>query len=117
MKRRIECVHAADGLKELIINRPELPILVVAGPDVNPFPDAIPCGTVQAELGEFLDADPPEYLVEPGKTPPVYLSRAQFRADLEAYWKEEQYIFNLAGQIAEDYDRYWTNCILLRVDR
>lgn len=80
-------LHSADELKQLIVENPDLPILVFAGDNANNGDYLyMSCSHVSVEKGEFLDC-------------------------------EQQDEFNtLVEQTVNEYDDFWKPCILLHVD-
>lgn len=112
-------LHSADELKQLIVENPDLPILVFAGDDANNGDYAyMSCSYVSAEKGEFLDC---EQQIDEGK---CYTDRDDFEYDVADFLAgEEQYRdlpdeeFNAAVErTVNEYDDFWRHCIILRVD-
>ena len=58
MKMETGLLHATDGLRELILQHPELPLLVFAGEDCNNGEwGYMSCSSVKAVIGEYLDCE------------------------------------------------------------
>lgn len=112
-------LHSADELKQLIVENPDLPILVFAGDNANsgdyPY---MSCSYVSAEKGEFLDCG---QQIDECK---CYTDRDDFADDVaNVLVGEERYRdlsddeFNaLVEQTVNEYDEFWKPCILLHVD-
>lgn len=49
----LEVLHATDELRQLILDHPDLPLLVSAGEDAAGYI----CTSIYARIGEFLDCD------------------------------------------------------------
>lgn len=112
-------LHSADELKQLIVENPDLPILVFAGDDSNngdyPY---MSCSHISAEKGEFLDF---EQQIDECK---CYTDRDDFEDDVYTVLEGEEQYDNLSDEefdsvvkqkIAE-YDEFWKHCIILFVD-
>ena len=112
-------LHSADELKQLIVENPDLPILVFAGDNANngdyPY---MSCSYVSAEKGEFLDCG---QQIDECK---CYTDRDDFADDVEnvlagveRYRDLSDDEFNaLVEQTVNEYDEFWKPCILLHVD-
>ncbi len=112
-------LHSADELKQLIVENPDLPILVFAGDNANngdyPY---MSCSYVSAEKGEFLDC---EQQIDECK---CYTDRDDFEEDVfDVLVNDEQCVdlsdeeFNsVVKQKIAEYDEFWKSCIILRVD-
>lgn len=112
-------LHSADELKHLIVENPDLPIVVFAGDDANTGDYGfMSCSCVRAQEGEFLDC---KQKIDACK---CYTDRDDFEDDVADFLAgEEQYRdlpddeFNaLVEQTVNEYDDFWKPCILLHVD-
>lgn len=112
-------LHSADELKQLIVENPDLPILVFAGDDANNGDYSyMSCSYVSAKKGEFLDC---RQQIDECK---CYTDRDDFEDDVENVLAEEKQYrdlsddeFNtLVEQTVNEYDDFWKPCILLHVD-
>lgn len=112
-------LHFADELKQLIVENPDLPIVVFAGDSANngdyPY---MSCSHVSAKKGEFLDC---EQQIDDCK---CYTERDNFADDVANILDgEEQYLDlsedefdTLVEQTVNEYDEFWKPCIILQVD-
>ena len=119
-------LYKTDYLKKLILENPELPLLVFAGSEACPEDwCSCACSDVRAEIGEFLDAETDfmSYYDDAGM---CYEDRIQFEEDL-ADWLEDNERENHPGMTEDEWDAeverrirefdpYWKKCIILRVD-
>ena len=112
-------LHSADELKQLIVENPDLPIVVFAGDDANIGDYAYTsCSYIKAYKGEFLDC------AQTVNDCMCYTDRDEFEDDVaDALAGEEQYRalpvdeFNfLVERTVNEYDDFWKPCILLHVD-
>ncbi len=117
-ERLEDLFHAADGLKELIREHPDLPLMVMAGPDACNDYGYVSCGYVYAELGECLDCYPGF------DEERIYTDRNAFEEDLAdnmAYddesgkLPEAEFEANVKEKLAE-YEPYWRPCIKVYVN-
>ena len=112
--KRIEpkMLDATDELRKLILENPDLPLLISAGEDSRGFM----CTYVNCRIGEFLDC---EQEIDDER---CYDDREEFTEALIDYYyddcidmsDEEQDEF-INKKLAE-YEPYWTKCIILHVD-
>lgn len=112
-------LHSADELKQLIVENPDLPILVFAGDYANngdyPY---MSYSHVSVEKGEFLDC---EQQIDECK---CYTDRDDFEEDVaDVLAGEEQYkdltddeFDVLVEQTVNEYNEFWKSCIILQVD-
>lgn len=115
-ERKPTCLlNATDELRKLIIENPELPLLVFAGDDLSTDYSYTACYKIKAAIGEFLDCQQTindEY---------CYADRDEFAEDFaDAYYDEHE---NFKGTEKEwdalmekrikEYDPYWKPCIIL----
>ena len=101
-----------EKFRELIINHPELPLVVIAGSEASNEDYSMCCSYVKAEIGEFLDCE----LLDK-----AYTNKDELREDIEDYHcndfdgteKEfDEYVDDLLDQ----YEKYWIDCIIMYVD-
>ena len=114
-RRPTSLLTASDELRKLVIENPDLPLLIFAGEDCNTGDYCYTtCSDCHAELGEFLDC------MQEVKDERVYTAREDFQADLEDNYYDfdgsdkefEQFIENRMME----YEPYWRKCIILYVD-
>lgn len=119
MMTKLDLLHSADDLKRLIVENPDLPILVFAGDNANKGDYAyMSCSYVSAEKGEFLDC---EQQIDECK---CYTDRDDFEEDVfDALVNDEQCVDlsdeelnSVVKQEVTKYDEFWTPCIILWVD-
>lgn len=120
-KRPTGIINSATELRQLIIDNPELPLVVFAGEDANSGGEYsyMSCSHISASVGEFLDC------MQTVNDCKCYTDREEFEEDLsdnqagnenapidgtEAEW--DAYIKALAAEYAP----YWKKCIILYVD-
>jgi len=112
-------LHSADELKQLIVENPDLPIVVFAGENANIGDYSyMSCSHVSVKKGEFLDC---EQQIDDCK---CYTDRDDFEEDVaDVLAGEEQYRdlpydeFNsIVERTVNEYDDFWKPCILLLVD-
>ena len=112
-------LHSTDELKQLIVENPDLPIIVFAGDSANNGDYGfMSCSRVRAQEGEFLDC---EQQINDCK---CYTDRDDFEDDVaDLLAGEEQYRnlpddeFNaIVEQTVNEYDDFWKPCILVSVD-
>ena len=118
-KRRTGYLHATDELRKLIIENPDLPMLVMAGEDCNSgYYGYMTCGDVYCRIGEFLDCD------QTVNDERVYTDRDEFEEDLEDRlydpelhdgMTDEMWDHLVQDEVAE-YDPFWKKCIIVYVD-
>ena len=111
-------VHAADNLKKLISENPELPIVILANEDANCGDYAYTfCTSVHAEIGEILDC------WQEQNDEICYTDRDMFREQIEDNlsmddeWdgKSDEEIEAEIDRIEAEYEPYWKKCIILTV--
>ncbi len=118
-KRPTLNVHAADKLRQLILDNPDLPLVVLVGDEANTGDYSYMFATsVSAEIGEILDCN------QEFNDCICYTDRDDFEDDVgesvyyqhededhpDEWWEEE------TKRVAAEYDPYWKKCILLTVD-
>lgn len=117
-KRRTWNVHAADKLKQLIMENPDLPLVILAGEDANDGDYSyVFCTSVSAEIGEILDCN------QEINDEICYTDRDRFEEDImdslytdENDSKPDEWFEKETDRIAAEYEPYWTRCIILTVD-
>lgn len=108
-------VNAADKLRNLLIERPELPLVVFANSDANTGDYSLmSCYSVNAEVGEFLDCC---QTVNEGI---CYTEREDFEQDIYDsmcfdFDGSEQELEQEVKRRMKEYDAYWKPCIILVV--
>ena len=119
-RRPTKLLTASDELRRLIIENPDLPLLIFAGEDANPGDYSYTsCSSCHAEVGEFLDC------MQEVNDERCYTDRDTFAEDLadnlygdlhddwtgtDGEW--DKYV---EDQVAE-YNPYWRKAIILYVD-
>lgn len=120
MKNNLEMVKATDELRKLILEHPELPLVVLAGENACTYDySSMFCTDVRAYIGEFLDCE------QPFDEERAYDDRVDFEDAVREYYEdycdehfdgnEAEYEEYIEKKIAE-YDPYWKKCIILYVD-
>ena len=117
MNGMIDDLHYTAPLRKLILDNPDLPLVIIAGQDACGdrwnYTSAV-CMKVEAYKGEFLNCNV-EFSTD------IYTDREEFRDDMEDYyysrfdgaeWEFDEYIENKLNE----YDDYWIQCIILYVD-
>ena len=116
-KRSTKLLHATDELRQLIIDNPELPLLVFAGEDVGGTDYAyVSCSYCSAQKGEFLDC------WQTVNDELCFIDRVEFQeemaeclADDAEGLSDEEFDAKVDAEVAE-YDPYWKPCIILYVN-
>ena len=107
----LDVLHSTEELKKLILENPELPLLISVGEEVKGYlASSMWCGK-----GEFLDCD---QTIDEEVT---YSDREMFEDDVREYYE-----YQFEGSDAEfdkyikdklnEYEPYWKPCILVHVD-
>lgn len=118
-KRPTELFHKGDTLRKLLLEHPDLPLLVLATDDANSGDYCtMSCGSIYAEIGEFLDCR------QEVNDERCYTDREDFfdavynNLDLDTYEHSDLSKDELEAmtekEVAE-YDPYWKPCIILTV--
>lgn len=112
-----DLLHNTDVIRKLILENPDLPILVLVGDDANKGEycyEAV--WDVDWNIGEFLDC---EQRIDEDK---IYTDRDEFEEDLEQYlWDEankympEDEFEMLLKKELKRYEPYWKRCIILYI--
>ena len=114
-KRRTGLLHTTDELRKLIIEYPDLPLLVFAGED---SPSLISyytaCSKCCARKGEFLDC------CQDINSEYCYTDRDEFKEDMENSYAafegtDDEFERFIESELAK-YEPYWKDCIILFVD-
>lgn len=113
-KRPTDLLHSADDLKKLILDHPDLPLLVFANEDANSGDYSLmSCGSVHAEVGEFLDC------MQDVDDNYCFTDRDEFSEKIEDslydFDGSEQELEMAVERIASEYDPYWKPCIIVYV--
>lgn len=98
-------------LRKLIIENPDLPLLIFAGEDAY-FDCGFAytcCSSIWAELGEFLDS-----YIEEGGSDKIFCDRDELNDIVGDYYYEES--DDYIDEKIKSYDPYWKKCIILYVD-
>jgi len=110
-------LSSASELRKLIIENPDLPLLVFAGEDANSgnYWGYMSCSYVSADVGEFLDC------MQTVNDEKCYCDRDDFEEDiinsLYDYYDEPDDVFEkrIKEELAK-YEPYWKPCIILYVN-
>lgn len=119
-KKSTKLLNSTTELRQLILNNPNLPLLVFAGEDCNNgYYSYMSCSCVRAYKGEFLDC---QQTVDDEK---CYTERDDFSGDLadrlSSEWEElgggtDQEFEDFFEKRLLEYEPYWKDCIILCVD-
>ena len=111
-----ELLHSTDELRKIIIDNPDLPLLVFAGEDANIGDwSYMSCSRVNAYIGEVLDFDALPY------DDRIFTDRVEFVECLEDVLSydfvgtEREFEEYLEKEV-EKYVPYWVKCIIIYVD-
>ena len=99
-------------LRKLIIENPDLPLLVFAGPDAyldDGVHSKMACSSCVAELAEYLDC----YVEEDGDFT-IFTDRDELSDIIEDYCEDTDDPYD--SERFHSYDPYWKKCIILYVD-
>lgn len=109
-------LSSAQELRQLVIDNPDLPLLVFAGEEANCGGDysLMSCSSVRAYIGEFLDC------CQTVNDCKCYTDRDDFQEDLENLHydfdgSDDEFEIFIENQLLE-YEPYWKKCIILSVD-
>ncbi len=114
-KRPTGYLNDATELRKLIVDHPELPLLVFAGEDANSGDYSyMVCADVNAYIGEYLDCQQTiddEY---------CYTDRDELQESLENHYADsfngsDEEFENFIDEKMLEYEPYWKKCIILRV--
>lgn len=112
-------LHSTDKLRQLIIENPELPLLVFATENAGAEGyDRHACGEIEAEIGEFMDC----FLEDEDEVncfSRVFASRADLEEAVEELCEIHEINFEecsyFVRKTMEEYEPYWKPCIILTV--
>ena len=110
-----QLLHSADTLKALIMNNPDLPLVVFAGIDANNGDYSyMSCSSCRANVGEFLDC------MQDINDEICFTDRDEFREELEYLYSDfdgsESEFEQLIDNALDEYEPYWKPCIIIHVD-
>lgn len=113
LDRLCTTIHSTEALRRMILENPDLPLVVFAGEEANCGDYSWMCCTdVRCEKGEILDCDGPN-------CERIYTDRDELEDDVadQLYTEvgdipDDEYNRLLKERIG-DYEEYWTDCILL----
>ena len=115
-KRPTGLFHKGDALRKLLLEHPDLPLLVFATDDANSGDySTMSCGSIFAEVGEFLDC------MQEIDDERVFCDREDFNdavydsLDNMRWYASQDELEQDAEHKAEEYDQYWKPCIILTV--
>lgn len=113
-KKGTGILNSTNELRKLILEHPELPLLVFAGENSNNGEwGYMACSYTKAEIGEFLDC---EQTVDDLR---CFTDRADFQEEMEQNSNftgtDEEFTEYIKARMAE-YEPYWKPCIILYVD-
>lgn len=106
--------HSSDTLRQLILEHPELPLVVIANDNANIGDySTMFCSEVYAEVGEFLDCK------QDINDEKAYTDREAFEEDVadslcDFDGSDQEMEQAIENKIME-YEPYWKPCILLTV--
>lgn len=109
-------LHATDELRQLIIDHPNLPLLIFAGEEANAGGDYcyMSCSYVHAYVGEYLDCS------QTVNDCYCYTDRDKFQEDVEYQHSDfdgsEQEFEQFIENILMEYEPFWKPCIILCVN-
>lgn len=113
---------ATDELRKLIVENPNLPLLVFVGEDATSDYYYTACGRCTAYIGEFLDC------IQEVNNERCYMERDTFEEDLSDFYYNLMYNDSNSKQYSEseferfideklkEYEPYWKKCIILFAD-
>ena len=115
LDRLCTTIHNTENLKKLISENQDLPLLVFAGEEASSYDYSWTCCTdVSVEKGEVLDCKGPN-------DERLYTDRDDLQDDVEdeiydefGELPDEEYEKLLKERMSE-YEKYWTECIILWV--
>lgn len=115
LDRLCTTIHSTEVLRKMILENPDLPLLVFAGEEANGGDYSWMCCTdVRCEKGEVLDCAGP-------KNEYIYTDREELEDDVA------DQLYGEVGNLPDDelnrllkermskYEEYWTECIVLYV--
>lgn len=113
-KKSTGLLHATDELRQLILENPELPLLVFAGEDCNSGDYSyMNCSSVTASIGEFLD------FPQTVNDEICFTDRDELEEEIENRsdftGTDEEFTAYIKAEM-ELYAPYWKPCIIVYVD-
>ena len=110
-------VHKAHKLKQLIIENPDLPLVVLANEEANTGDySTMFCSCIHAEIGEILDCN------QTINDEICFTDRDEFREEIEEMLynntdeeHDDDWFEAEADRIESEYEPYWKKCIILTV--
>jgi hypothetical protein len=114
-KKKTGLLHSTDELRQLLIDHPDLPLLVLAGEDCNSGDYSyMSCSRVSASIGEFLDCQ------QTVNDEMCYTDRDDFQEDMEYNYSDfdgsdQEFEIFIENELLK-YDPYWKPCIIVYVD-
>lgn len=111
-------LHATDDLRKLILQNPDLPLLIFADEDANNGDYSLmACSYISVYTGEFLDCH------TPFKDDLCYTDQDDFESDFSEYFFDAHENDGLSDEDMDDametalrkYAPYWKKCIILHV--
>lgn len=119
-KKSSRCLNSTEELKQMILDNPELPLLMLAGDCANSgdYPYMV-CMSVTSYVGEVLDC------CQTVNDTRIYTDRDDFKEDLAnslaagcypAFDGTDDEWEKLVEKKLCEYDSFWKPCIIVRVD-
>lgn len=114
-----ELLHTTDELRKLILENPELPIIVFAGQEACAYNwSYCSCSTVHAYIGEYFDYDEGHFAEK------CILDKTDFEDELIQEYEDSPECENMSDDEWNEFienkmaelDKYWKKCIVLYVD-
>lgn len=108
-------MHTGEQLRKLLIEHPNLPLLVFAKDSANSGDYyAMSCTDISAEVGEFLDCQ------QQYNDCYCFTDRAEFRDEIaeNVFFEQEitdEELERETERIFAEYEPYWKSCIILTV--
>lgn len=108
-------LHSCDELRQLLLEHPDLPLLVFASEDCNTGDYSyMSCSHAHAEIGEVLNCH------QTVNDEMLYCDREEFEEDLrDGEWDDfdgdDNEFDTFIEKKLEEYEPYWTPCIILYV--
>ena len=119
MRESIGLMHTTDELRRLILENPDLPLVILAGENACDYDySTMFCSQVNAYIGEFLDCE------QEINKERAYEDRESFEDDVRDYYEyfdecqkmpDDEFDKFIEEKLAE-YEPYWKKCIILYVD-
>lgn len=109
-------LHATDELRQLIIDHPDLPLLIFAGEEANAGGDYsyMSCSYINSYVGEYLDCS------QTVNDCRCYTDRDDFREAVKYLHSDfdgsELEFEELVESVLKEYNPFWKPCIILRVN-